>query len=123
MIYFQYFSCDRLKASSKRETSLERNSENLQKRLKDLDEQLKQEKEKLENVTQRIKSAEEVARWDERKKWQQIIEKLKEKLKEKGNEVERLQTSIGPLRDTIKRLEREKYVLDSRLRATKSESS
>ncbi|PSN58155.1 hypothetical protein C0J52_01000 [Blattella germanica] len=111
---------NRLKASSKREASLERNSENLHKKIRDLEDQLKQDKEKFENESRRVKSAEEVARWDERKKWQQTVEKLKQKLKEKSNEMERLQASVNSLRDTIARLEREKFVLDNRLRASKS---
>jgi len=68
-----------------------------------------------------FQSSEEVARWDERKRWQQTIEKLKQKLKEKAAEVDNLNSTIRSLRDLTTRLEREKIVLDSRLKASRSE--
>jgi len=68
-----------------------------------------------------FQSAEEVARWDERKRWQQTAEKLKQKLKEKTAEVDNLNSTIRSLRDLTTRLEREKIVLDSRLKASRSE--
>lgn len=61
-----------------------------------------------------------MARWDERKRWQHAVEKQKEKLKEKAVEVEKLNTTIRSLRDAVSRLEREKIVLDNRLRASRS---
>jgi septal ring factor EnvC (AmiA/AmiB activator) len=67
-----------------------------------------------------LQSAEEVARWNERKRWQQTVEKQKQKLKEKTAEVETLHSTIRSLRDTTNRLEREKIVLDNRLRASRS---
>lgn len=68
-----------------------------------------------------FQSAEEVARWDERKRWQQTVEKLKQKLKEKTAEVDSLNSTMRSLRDLTTRLEREKIVLDSRLKASRSE--
>jgi septal ring factor EnvC (AmiA/AmiB activator) len=65
----------------------------------------------------KFQSAEEVARWDERKRWQQTVDKQKQKLKEKTAEIGKLQSTIASLKDTATRLEREKIVLDSRLRA------
>ncbi|XP_069705746.1 centrosomal protein of 290 kDa isoform X2 [Periplaneta americana] len=119
---------NRVRASSKREASLERKAaaqeEALQKKVKQLEEQLQErEKEKSDTEARKVKSAQEVARWDERKKWQQTIEKQKQKLKEKTSEVERLQTSVKSLRDLIARLEREKIVLEGHLKASKSASS
>jgi septal ring factor EnvC (AmiA/AmiB activator) len=68
-----------------------------------------------------FQSAEEVARWHERKQWQQTVEKLKQKLKEKTAEVDNLNSTIRSLRDLTTRLEREKIILDSRLKASRSE--
>jgi septal ring factor EnvC (AmiA/AmiB activator) len=67
-----------------------------------------------------FQSAEEVARWDERKRWQHTGEKLKQKLKERAAEVDNLNSTIRSLKDVTTRLEREKIVLDSRLRASRS---
>jgi septal ring factor EnvC (AmiA/AmiB activator) len=67
-----------------------------------------------------LQSAEEVARWDERKRWQQTVEKHKQKLKEKAAEAEKLSSTIRSLKETVSRLEREKLVLDSRLRTRRS---
>jgi septal ring factor EnvC (AmiA/AmiB activator) len=61
-----------------------------------------------------------VARWDERKRWQQTVERQKQKLREKAAEVEKLDSTIRSLGDTVGRLEREKLVLDNRLRARRS---
>jgi septal ring factor EnvC (AmiA/AmiB activator) len=68
-----------------------------------------------------FQSAEEVARWDERKRWQQTVEKLKQKLKERIADVDKLNSTIRRLRDLTTRLEQEKIVLDSRLKASRSE--
>jgi septal ring factor EnvC (AmiA/AmiB activator) len=61
-----------------------------------------------------------VARWDERKRWQQTVEKQKQKLKEKCAEAEKLNSTVRSLKETVGRLEREKLVLDSRLRTRRS---
>ncbi|KDR21646.1 Centrosomal protein of 290 kDa [Zootermopsis nevadensis] len=120
---------NRLRMSSKREAAVERRSvateEMLQKKVKQLEDQLqetkqKQDKDRSDNEARKVKSAEEVARWDERKRWQQTVDKQKQKLKEKTTEIERLQSTVVSLKDTATRLEREKIVLDSRLRARRN---
>ncbi|PNF43192.1 hypothetical protein B7P43_G15673 [Cryptotermes secundus] len=120
---------NRLKMSLKREASIERKAvaqeEILQKKVTQLQDQLQEAKqkhdtEKSDSEARRVKSAEEVARWDERKRWQQTVEKQKQKLKEKSAEVEKLNSTLSSFRETISRLEREKIVLDNRLRAGRS---
>ena len=57
-----------------------------------------------------IKNAEEVARWDERKKWQKKIEEFKARLKEADGEVSKMSKQNNNLRETISRLDREKMI-------------
>ena len=61
-----------------------------------------------------IKNAEEVARWDERKKWQKKMEEAKQRLREADLEVSKLSKQNTSLRETIQRLEREKMVQEAR---------
>lgn len=58
-----------------------------------------------------IKNAEEVARWDERKKWQKKMEEARQRLKEADLEVSKLSKQNTSLRDTVARQEREKVLL------------
>ena len=57
-----------------------------------------------------IKNAEEVARWEERKKWQKKLEELRAKLKEADEEVSKMSKQNNNLRETITRLDREKII-------------
>ena len=57
-----------------------------------------------------IKNAEEVARWEERKKWQKKLEELRGKLKEADEEVSKMSKQNNNLRETITRLDREKII-------------
>ena len=59
-----------------------------------------------------IKNAEEVARWDEKKKWQKKVEELKKKLKDADEEVSKISKQNDTLRETVSRLDREKFQLD-----------
>lgn len=61
-----------------------------------------------------IKNAEEVARWDERKKWQKKMEEAKQRLREADLEVSKLSKQNTSLRETMQRLEREKMVQEAR---------
>jgi len=54
--------------------------------------------------------------WEKQKKWQQIAEKLKENLKEKTNEYEKLLMNYEKLRSIISCIEREKWYLRSKLK-------
>jgi predicted GTPase len=54
--------------------------------------------------------------WEKQKKWQQLAEKLKENLKEKTNEYEKLFTNYEKLRSIVSCIEREKWYLRSKLK-------
>lgn len=54
--------------------------------------------------------------WEKQKKWQQTAEKLKENLKEKTNEYEKLSTNYEKLRSVVSCIEREKWYLRSKLK-------
>ena len=70
----------------------------------------------------KIKSAVEVARWDESKRWQSKLENLKSKLSDADFEVSKLSKTNNSLRDMVSRLEREKLTLESRLKHKSSSS-
>ena len=61
-----------------------------------------------------IKNAEEVARWDERKKWQKKMEEAKQRLKEADLEVSKLSKQNTGLRETVQRQEREKMLQEAK---------
>jgi centrosomal protein CEP290 len=58
-----------------------------------------------------------VIRWDESKKWQKKLESLKKKLTEKNGEVEDYQKQMKSIKDTVERAERDRGLLQSKLRA------
>lgn len=55
--------------------------------------------------------------WEKLKKWQQTAERLKEKLKEKSDECQRLQNNYEKLRSLIVCMEREKWYLRGKFRS------
>jgi DNA repair exonuclease SbcCD ATPase subunit len=59
----------------------------------------------------------QVARWDERKKWEHRVEALKRKLEEADVAVNKANRAQTTLRDTISRLERERLSLEHKLKA------
>ena len=61
-----------------------------------------------------VKNAEEVARWDERKKWQKKMEEAKQRLKEADLEVSKLSKQNTSLRETVQRQEREKMLQEAK---------
>ena len=67
-----------------------------------------------EKESKLIKNAEEVARWDERKKWQKKFEEFRLRLKEADEEVSKISKQNNNLRETVTRLDREKMVLDQK---------
>lgn len=54
--------------------------------------------------------------WEKQKKWQQTAEKLKEKLKKKTDEYEKLLANYEKLRSVVSCMEREKWHLRSKLK-------
>ena len=75
-----------------------------------------QDLDNTDQVEKQLKSAAELARWDESKKWQHKIEILKAKLSDADNEVSKLSKSNNSLRDLHCRLEREKLMLENKLK-------
>ena len=78
------------------------------------------EPEQPESVEKQIKTAAELARWDESKKWKHKIEVLKNKLSEADGEVSKLSKSNNSLREMVSRLEREKLMMEHRAKSSRS---
>ena len=55
-------------------------------------------------------------RWEEGKKWQKKVEVLRNKLKEKNDEVERMEKANTLMKDALTRQEKEKLMLQNKLR-------
>uniref|UniRef100_A0A672Z2X2 Centrosomal protein 290 n=1 Tax=Sphaeramia orbicularis TaxID=375764 RepID=A0A672Z2X2_9TELE len=62
-------------------------------------------------------SKDEIVRWEEGKKWQTRMEKVKNALKEKERENEYLSKQLSTLKDLYTRLEQEKTILQKKLKA------
>lgn len=96
----------------------------LQKRLNQIENELLLTKEELRKQTslaqnRRTKDAAELSLWDKQKRFQQLSENLKIKLTERENELEKLKSNFNTAKATIARLEREKHLLENRLRVGK----
>ncbi|KMQ92334.1 centrosomal protein [Lasius niger] len=102
------------KKISQREAQLERKVTSLEEELHKAKTQL--DREYLAQEIKKAKTAEELSLWEKQKKWQQTAEKLKEKLKEKTNEYEKLLTNYEKLRSVVSCMEREKWHLRSKLK-------
>ncbi|XP_053396760.1 centrosomal protein of 290 kDa-like [Mercenaria mercenaria] len=61
--------------------------------------------------------SEELLKWEESKKWQKTVEKMRSKIKERDAEIDKLQKSNKMLKDISDRLTREKDNLERRLSA------
>ncbi|XP_071439026.1 centrosomal protein of 290 kDa-like [Hetaerina americana] len=73
------------------------------------------------NAEKECKKRVDLAKWEEGKKWQQTVEKLQEKLKSEKKMVEDAKKLNSNLRDAIARLQREKTVLENKLRSFKKD--
>ncbi|KYM95179.1 PREDICTED: centrosomal protein of 290 kDa [Cyphomyrmex costatus] len=102
------------KKTSQREIQLERKVATLEEELHKTKTQLNREY--LAQEAKRAKTAEELSLWEKQKKWQQTAEKLKEKLKERTNEYEKLLANHEKLRSVVSCMEREKWHLKSKLK-------
>ncbi|XP_037043635.1 centrosomal protein cep290, partial [Bradysia coprophila] len=96
----------------------------LQKRLNQIENELLSTKEELRKQTalaqnRRTKDAAELSLWDKQKRFQQLSDNLKIKLAERERELEKLNSHFSTAKTTIARLEREKNLLENRLRAGK----
>uniref|UniRef100_A0A4W6BXZ7 Centrosomal protein 290 n=1 Tax=Lates calcarifer TaxID=8187 RepID=A0A4W6BXZ7_LATCA len=84
--------------------------ENLQKKIRRLESD-------LEKRAEMKNSKEEIVRWEEGKKWQAKMEKVKNSMKEKEREKESLFKQLSTLKDLYGRLEQEKGALQRKLKA------
>lgn len=103
---------------SSKEQLLIKKSSNLEKEVDELKQQL--EKQISINETHKARVAKDFEQWNKQKYWQQSAEKYKNKLKEKNEELIKLQQTCGGYRVLIERLEREKHSLENRLKNLKT---
>ncbi|KAF7656056.1 hypothetical protein LDENG_00046760 [Lucifuga dentata] len=89
--------------------------EDLQKKIRRLESDL--EKRAETTHVKDDKSRQEVVRWEEGKKWQLRLEKVKNSLREKERESESLTKQLSMLKDLYARLEQEKAALQKKLKA------
>ncbi|XP_065812706.1 centrosomal protein of 290 kDa [Labrus bergylta] len=91
--------------------------ENLQKKIRRLESDLEKRAEKKNVKDDYGKTKEEIVRWEEGKKWQAKMEKMKNSVKEKERESEALTKQLSTLKDLYARLEQEKSALQKKLKA------
>ncbi|XP_011504729.1 PREDICTED: centrosomal protein of 290 kDa-like [Ceratosolen solmsi marchali] len=108
-------------ASKSQEKKVSRREMQLERKVKELEKELSEAREMLDRhfmmqQAKRVKTAEDLGLWEKLKKWQQTAEKLKEKLKEKSDECQRLQNNYEKLRNLISCIEREKWFLKGKYR-------
>ncbi|KAF1386439.1 hypothetical protein PFLUV_G00094850 [Perca fluviatilis] len=87
--------------------------ENLHKKIRKLECDLEK---KAEMKDDHGKNKGEIVRWEEGKKWQAKMEKVKNSLKEKERENESLSKQLGTLKDLYARLEQERNALQKKLK-------
>lgn len=98
--------------------------EQLQKKVSILESEIDELKVKLNeqiaiNDCHKVKISDDFDRWKKQKNFQQSMEKMKNKLKEKDMELDRLQNTCSGYRILIERLEREKHNLENRIKSLK----
>uniref|UniRef100_A0A3Q2CN17 Centrosomal protein 290 n=1 Tax=Cyprinodon variegatus TaxID=28743 RepID=A0A3Q2CN17_CYPVA len=91
--------------------------ENLQKKIKRLESDLEKRNQVATNKDDQGKTKEEIVRWEESKKWQAKMEKVKISLKEKERDNESLSKQLSTLKDLYARLDQEKAALQKKLKA------
>nr|XP_014264583.1 centrosomal protein of 290 kDa isoform X2 [Maylandia zebra] len=91
--------------------------ENLQKKIWRLESDLEKRAEIKHVKDDHGKTKEEIVRWEEGKKWQAKMGKVKNSLKEKERENESLSKQLSTLKDLYARLEQEKSALQKKLKA------
>ncbi|XP_053283715.1 centrosomal protein of 290 kDa isoform X2 [Pleuronectes platessa] len=91
--------------------------ENLQKKIRRLESDLDKRAEMKHVKDDHGKSKEEILRWEEGKKWQAKMDKVKNSLKEKERENESMSKQLSTLKDLYARLEQEKGTLQKKLKA------
>uniref|UniRef100_A0A8C9MZ56 Centrosomal protein 290 n=1 Tax=Serinus canaria TaxID=9135 RepID=A0A8C9MZ56_SERCA len=89
----------------------------LQKKIKKLENELEKKREETEKKGLR-EDKEEIIRWDEGKKWQIKMEGLRNKLREKEKEADALSKQLNTLKEIYTKSEKEKIVLQKKLKTT-----
>uniref|UniRef100_A0A8C9ZSC2 Centrosomal protein 290 n=1 Tax=Sander lucioperca TaxID=283035 RepID=A0A8C9ZSC2_SANLU len=89
--------------------------ENLHKKIRKLECDL-EKKAEMKDDHGKVRNKGEIVRWEEGKKWQAKVEKVKNSLKEKERENESLSKQLGTLKDLYARLEQEKSALQKKLK-------
>ncbi|XP_075285472.1 centrosomal protein of 290 kDa isoform X4 [Opisthocomus hoazin] len=92
----------------------------LQKKIKKLESELEKKCEETEKkgVREDKTSKEEIIRWEEGKKWQIRMEGLRNKLREKEKEADALAKQLNSLKEIYTKTEKEKVVLQKKLKTT-----
>uniref|UniRef100_A0AAQ4R2Q8 Centrosomal protein 290 n=1 Tax=Gasterosteus aculeatus aculeatus TaxID=481459 RepID=A0AAQ4R2Q8_GASAC len=90
--------------------------ENLQKKVRRLEADLEKRGEMTHVKDDHEKSKGQMVRWEEGKKWQAKLEKMRTSLKEKERENESVSKQLGTLKELYARLEQEKSSLQKKLR-------
>ncbi|XP_050839732.1 centrosomal protein of 290 kDa isoform X2 [Serinus canaria] len=92
----------------------------LQKKIKKLENELEKKREETEKkgLREDKTSKEEIIRWDEGKKWQIKMEGLRNKLREKEKEADALSKQLNTLKEIYTKSEKEKIVLQKKLKTT-----
>ncbi|XP_047249000.1 centrosomal protein of 290 kDa isoform X6 [Girardinichthys multiradiatus] len=90
--------------------------ENLQKKIRKLESDLEKRSDVKNIKDDHGKTRDEIVRWEESKKWQAKIEKVKNSLKEKEQDNGSLSKQLSTLKDLYARLEQEKAALQKKLK-------
>ncbi|XP_034072286.1 LOW QUALITY PROTEIN: centrosomal protein of 290 kDa [Gymnodraco acuticeps] len=91
-------------------------AESLHKKIRRLESELDQRAEGKNLKDDHEKTKGEVVRWEEGKRWQAKMEKMKNSLRDKERENEALLKQLGTLRDLYSRLEQEKSALARKMK-------
>ncbi|XP_043979926.1 centrosomal protein of 290 kDa isoform X2 [Gambusia affinis] len=91
--------------------------ENLQKKIRRLELDLEKRNDVKNTKDDHGKTKDEIVRWEESKRWQARMEKVKTSLKEKERDNESLSKQLSTLKDLYGRLEQEKAALQKKLKA------
>lgn len=71
------------------------------------------------NDNKKAKNAAELGLWEKQKRYQEMSEKLKAKLTEREIDCERLKANLQMAKNSVKRLENEKILLENRLKSNR----
>uniref|UniRef100_A0A8C8RJS5 Centrosomal protein 290 n=1 Tax=Pelusios castaneus TaxID=367368 RepID=A0A8C8RJS5_9SAUR len=92
----------------------------LQKRIKKLESEVEKKNEEVEkkNIKEDKRAKEEIARWEEGKKWQARMEGMRNKLKEKEKEMDTVTKQFNTLKELYSKADKEKIVLQKKLKTS-----